>query len=203
MHRLYRVLLCASLLAPMAATAAAQQPSGGVSAYLSRTDIDFSDARTDDGVGPGVRAWVNFGMPFAYFEYQTVPVDIGPVEVDVDSLRLGGGAGFKVSDPLHVFGKLEYVSIDVEAPDKEDGIGLHGGVMYSISPKLEVFGSLGYLMLNHSDGPEINGGAMFHFTKQLGVWADIRNYMGSHDQLTPDDFEIVDFRVGGAFSWGM
>lgn len=200
MHRLYKVLLCAFLLAPLAATAA-QQPSGGVSAYLTRTDVDISNIPTDDGIGPGVRAWIGFGVPFAYFEYQTVAIDVGPNEIDVDNLRLGGGAGFKVSDPVHVFGKLEYV--DLGSDLDEDGFGLHGGVMYSISPKLEVFGSLGYLMLGDSDGPEINGGAMFHLTKQLGFWADIRNYMGSHDQLAPDDFEIVDFRAGASFNWGM
>lgn len=197
MRRHGRMLLALALSAPVVATAA-NGPMGYVGAYGTRTEGEFGPLK-DDGLGFGIRGLMSFGVPFVHGEYQSTTVGDGPNEVDIESLRIGGGAGFEVNRTFTAFGKAEYV--DLGSDLDEDGFGLHGGAMFKFTPALHFFGSLGYLSLDDSDGFEVNAGAALHFNKQFGVFADVRRYMGSVDGGA--DLEITDVRAGGMITWGM
>jgi hypothetical protein len=195
----YLAMASALLAAPLAATAA-DGPTGRVIAYATRTTLTVRNF-DEDGTGFGVRGWVRFGVPFVTFEYQSTTVGDDPAEVDVDSLRLGGGAAFD-AEPFVVFGRAELV--DFGSDTDEDGFGIHGGAFFIPGPAMYVAGSLGYLSLNDTDGLELNVGAGFNFTKQWGASIDYRTYLGSIDNAGPgpDDFEVEDVRIGASFSFG-
>lgn len=202
MKRIQALSLCAVLLAPLGAVAAPQQPMGSVGVYGTRTEGEIGGFK-DDGLGFGIRGWTGFGVPFVHGEYQTATVGDGANEVDIESLRIGGGAALPVNDRFLALGKLEYV--DLGSDLDEDGFGLHGGGMFMFTPALHFFGSLGYLSLSDTDGLELNAGAALHFNKQFGVFADVRRYMADVDNAPPglDELEVTDLRVGGMLTWGL
>jgi hypothetical protein len=213
MERLSRVLAGVVLCVPLVVTAA-DQPGGMVGVYATNTTVEVPGFGFDgDGTGFGVRGWFSFGVPFAHFEYQTVTVEddsSGPgAEVDVDQLRVGGGAGFKASDAVTFMAKAEYIDMgDVEL----DGFGVHGGAHFMATPALHFGASLGYLMLSgddvsstDTDGLEINLGAGFMFTKMVGAFLDYRTFMGAFDNAGPgvdDELTISDIRAGVVLAFG-
>ena len=208
MARLHRLLLCASLLSPLAAPAAAPQgtPMGQVDLYATQSTLDLG-VTDDTGTGFGVKGWVGFGIPFVHFEYQRTPLDFSGFSMDLESLRLGGGAAFKVAEPFMVFGKAEYVDFGADSGlgigGREDGFGVHAGGIFLPGPAMDLAASLGYLSLNNTDGFEWNARAGFHFTRNWGAFIDYRDYLGKDDRRSPDDYNVQDIRAGATFSFGM
>ncbi|MGQ0586471.1 MAG: hypothetical protein ACT4PK_04645 [Gammaproteobacteria bacterium] len=196
MKKLCVVGLAALLAAPMAQ--AGDMPSGAVMGYLTRTELDLGGFGKDDGIGVGVRGWASIQDGFfAHGEYQTTGLD----GIDLESLRIGGGyaAALPQVPMKDAMWMAKAEIIDFGADTNEDGIGVHGGAMFELQPQLGLFGSLGYLMLNESDGFELNVGAHYMFMKDLAAVADLRYYMGSIDLGAINDFTVMELRVGVAY----
>lgn len=218
MERISKVLLCAVLAIPAVAVAGAGDPMGKIGVYVTNTSLEVPASTYDeDGLGFGFKGFFAFGVPFVHFEYQSVTVGDNPTpgEVDEDQLRLGGGAAFRVSDPVMLIGKAEYIDFGIDdgsgSSNDLDGFGLHGGAMFIPGPAMHVGATLGFLQLSgedagfgDTDGLELNVGAGFNFTKQFGAFIDYRTFLGSWEAPPGSDDELTasDIRVGGTFSWG-
>jgi hypothetical protein len=226
MERLTKLLVSAALLAPLPALAAAAEhgPMGHLALYATQTSLEIPALGNydEDEVGFGVKGWMAFGVPFVHFEYQTATLgdDVTAPEIEVEQLRIGGGAALKASDAVMFIGKAEYISQGYATTFPSDfdldGFGVHAGAMFMPAPALHLGASIGYLMLTggdpagptgsqgDTDGIEINLGAGFNFTKQFGAFIDYRTFMGAFDAPAPDDeWTLTDIRIGGTFSWGM
>ncbi len=193
MKSLSMLVLVAALAAP--AAFAAEVPKGSIAGYVTMSELEIEGVGKDDGNGFGVRGWVTLSSPFfVHGEYQTTGLD----GLDLESLRLGGGFVSDMGGGTMWLGKAEI--IDFGSDVDEDGFGFHGGIMFHPSPQFGLFGTLGYLMLNDTDGLELNVGASMGFTKELAGVLDYRVYMGEYDVGgTTGDFEVTDLRLGLAY----
>lgn len=193
MKRLYVMALAAMLSAP--AAFAADMPTGSVAAYLTQTTLDFGGPGGDDsGSGFGLRGWATVAKPwFVHGEYQTVSLD--DFNIDIESLRIGGGLVGEINPQMMWLGKAEFIDFGSDAD--QAGFGVHGGVMFNPNATFGLSGTLGYITTDDTDGLELNVGAKVSFTREFAGVADIRNYMGSFDPS--GDFDVFEFRVGVAF----
>lgn len=174
----------------LAAAPAMAADTGQIAGYLAKTSVDAAGLGDDDGTGFGVKGWFGFGGPFMHFEYQAVTLDTS--DIDVNALRLGGGMAAEMSQQVTAFGKLEY--LDFGSDLDTDGFGIHGGVIIAASPQVSFSGSLGYLMLDDSDGFEIDLNGNFKFNKLWGAFLGYRTWMGEEDGL--GDIDVSDLRAG-------
>ena len=197
MRNFSMLVLVAALAAP--AAFAAEMPKGSMAGYLTMSELDIEGFGKDDGTGFGVRGWASINGPFfLHGEYQTTGLDVGGADGDLESLRLGGGMVGDMGGGTMWIGKAELVDFGSDAD--EDGFGFHGGMMFHPSPQFGLYGTLGYLMLNDTDGLELNLGASMSFTKELAGVLDYRTYLGEYDiGGTTGDFTVTDLRLGIAY----
>jgi hypothetical protein len=188
------------LVAAMAAAPAAfagSMPAGALAGYVTMSELDIEGLGNDDGTGFGLRGWASLNGPwFVHGEYQTTSLD--DADIDLESLRLGGGFAGEIQTGTMWLVKGEYIDLGSDAD--EDGFGVHGGVMFQASEAFGLFGTLGYLTLNDTDGLELNVGAKVAFTKELAGVLDYRTYMGEYDVGgATGDFTVDDLRFGVAY----
>lgn len=188
------------LVAAMAAAPAAfagSMPAGALAGYVTMSELDIEDVGNDDGTGFGIRGWASLNGPwFVHGEYQTTSLD--DADIDLESLRLGGGFAGEIQRGTMWLVKGEYIDLGSDAD--EDGFGVHAGVMFSATEQFGLFGTLGYLTLNDTDGLELNLGAKVAFTKEWAGVLDYRTYMGEYDVSgVTGDFTVDDIRFGVAY----
>ena len=193
MKRLCLMGLVAMLAAPVAF--AGSMPAGAIVGYLTQSGFDTGNA-DDAGMGFGIRGWASVSGPwFVHGEYQSTTTD--DFDVDLQSLRLGGGFAGEMSKGAYWIAKAEY--IDFGSDLDQGGFGVHGGAMLSVSDAVGVFGTLGYLTTDDTDGLELDIGAKFAFTKEWAGVLDYRTYMGSVDPS--GDLDLTDLRIGASYTF--
>lgn len=186
--------VAALLASPMAF--AGSMPAGAVAGYLTNTGVDLGGGVDDDGMGFGIKGWASVNGPwFVHGEYQTTTLDDS--DLDIQSLRLGGGFAGDMGDGMMWTAKAEY--IDFGSDFDQAGFGVHGGLLFNAGQPLSGFVTLGYLTTDDTDGLEFDVGGKYSFTKEWAGFVDYRSYMGSVD---PDgDFEVTDLRIGAAYTF--
>ena len=183
----FAILAAAAAFAAPAAMAAGTGTGGSLAGYVVSEDADGPD-----GTGFGLKGHLGFGAPFATLEWQSVTLEQGPFESDLDQLRIGGGYGMDMNTQTSLFGRAEWIDLGGDADD--DGFGVHGGLKFAATPAVTLKASVGFLKFDDDDGTELLAGAGFAFTKQLGAFVDYRLFSG--------DSDLTDLRAGVSFAFG-
>jgi hypothetical protein len=174
---------------------AGQMPTGQIGGHVTMTAVFIEGTGFvfyDDGTGFGVRGWGMLQGPWYFHgEYQTVTIHSGPVDVDIDQLRLGGGWAQDMW-----IAKAEY--IDTGSDLDQGGFGVHGG-LHTQSGNVGFMGTVGYLMLDDADGIELNIGASLAFNRDWSGVVDYRTFLGSVDPM--GDLTLTDLRIGVMYSF--
>lgn len=189
-------LFAASLLGACALPAMSATTNHVDGYIVPHSEIDIGPF-DDEGDGFGVKgAFQVAPRIFLTGEYQGVEYD--DANGDLDQLRLGAdfgpGAG---ASGQGLYGRGQYVSLDFDGGDDQDGVGAHVGYGMSLTPALRVHGEAGYLLLDDLDGPEFLVGAEYRVAQNLGVFADYR--MTRFDVDGGGDLDLDELRVGARF----
>ncbi len=160
----------------------------------------LSELENEDGNGFGLKGEFQVhDKLFLNGEFQSVDYDDN---FDVDQLRLGGamgpGAGSKNEG---VFGRIEYVSLDLGngSGSDQDGVGGHVGYALPLSPEFRVHGQAGYVLLDDVDGPEFLIGATYKLAQNVALFGDYRVSFLEVDGTNGADLDVSDLRLGARF----
>lgn len=101
--------------------------------------------------------------------------DVGPFDVDVDTLDFGAGAHFPITSQVDFVGKLKYVDVSVDGPGDDDGFGLSAGLRARPLAAVEVEGSIEYVDLDEAgDDTSARLGARYYFTSLISAGAEVQ-----------------------------
>ncbi len=178
------------------ATPVLAQGHSYVDGFFAVSEIDVGPF-DDDGTGFGLKgAFQVADQAFLSAEYQSIEYD--DTDTEIDEIRLGGligpGAGSKNEG---IYGQLEYVNLDFDGGDDQDGFGGHVGYSLPLSKEFRVYGQAGYLVLDDLDGPEILIGGTFQMASNIAIFADFRNSFLDVDG--GGDVDLSTFRAGVRF----
>lgn len=168
-----------------------------VDGFFALSEFDAGPV-DDDGTGFGLKGEFEVAdQLFIGGLYESIEYD--DFNADVDQLRLGGaygpGAGSRNEG---VYGRAEYVELDFDGPEEQDGLGAHIGYAKPLAPAFRVYGEAGYLFLDDVDGPELLIGGTFQLNPNIAVFSDFRGAFLDVDNSNTD-VDLTTFRVGARF----
>lgn len=176
--KLLSAVVAASLGLASAANADDVSYSYADLAYIT-TDIDGVDEDLD---GFGLRGSIEItDQAFLFGMYTDQSADSGGANVDYTTYSLGGGYAWSLSDSADLYGKLGYISAEVEVnvpglggySVDDDGFMLGMGVRGRVSPQFELEGAANYYDYSDSgDDTSIGAAARWFFTDQFSAFAE-------------------------------
>jgi hypothetical protein len=176
--KLLSAVVAASLGLASAANADDVSYSYADLAYIT-TDIDDADEDLD---GFGLRGSIEItDQAFLFGTYTDQSADSGGANVDYTTYSLGGGYAWSLSDSADLYGKLGYISAEVEVSVPgfggysvdDDGFMLGMGVRGRVSPQFELEGAANYYDYSDSgDDTSIGAAARWFFTDQFSAFAE-------------------------------
>jgi hypothetical protein len=169
--RSLRSLVACAALAPVLAQAEGLSYSYLEAGYLS-TDIDAISEEVD---GFTLRGSVELTeRVFVFGGYTDQSASVSGLDVDAQSYALGAGYAWPLAPTTDVYGKLAYVSAEVDASGvgsaDDDGYSLSLGLRGRVVEQFELEGAIHYVDLADSgDDTSFGVGARWHFTEQFAV----------------------------------
>lgn len=162
---------------------------------LSEFDAGPTD---DDGNGFGLKGEFQVAdQLFLGGQFESIEYDDS--DTDVDQIRFGAaygpGAGSRNEG---LYGRLEYLEIDIDGASEQDGLGAHAGYAIPLAPAFRVYGEAGYLFLDDADGPELLVGGTFQLQPNIAIFSDFRGAFLDVDNSNTD-VDLTTFRVGARF----
>lgn len=141
-------------------------------------DLGFAsiepDGASDDFSGIGLRGSVLVNPNvFIVGEYYTTSIDTGFGDFDRTDLAFGAGYRHPINQKADVYGKVEYVNVEVDPGFDDDGLKLEGGVRVAMSNRFELRGNLQYIDVGDAD-TVLEIGAEYDFMPQLAGFFEIR-----------------------------
>jgi hypothetical protein len=114
---------------------------------------------------------------FIFAGYNTADFDEG---IDLSQLDLGVGYAVAISANTDVYGKIAWVTTEVDANGfnslDDSGIGAAIGIRSMVSPAVELFGEISYVDLDEAgDGTAIGGGAWWNLNESFALGINIQN----------------------------
>jgi hypothetical protein len=169
----------------------AVSPLAAFADEMSYSYVGLDYIETDiDGLGPkadgfAVRGSVGFAEHyFVFAEY--VPQSVA--NVDIDSMAVGFGGHYGLSDSLDLVGKLGWFQVDLSAPGgldaDDDGYLVEAGLRGRVAGSVELEGGARYLDLSDGgDDTSFYAAGRYHFNAMWAVGAEYRSGSDSSSWL--------------------
>jgi hypothetical protein len=150
---------------------------------MSYSYVDLAYVETDfDGIGPsadgfGLRGSIGFAENWlAFAEYSAQSVS----DVDVDTMAVGFGGHYGLTETLDLVGHLGYVQVDLSAPGgleaDDDGFLFDLGLRGRVGTGVELEGGARYTDLSDSgDDTSIFVGGRYHFNQTWALGAEYQS----------------------------
>lgn len=133
------------------------------------------DGAADDFSGIGLRGSVLVNPNvFITGSYYTTSVDTGFGDLDRTDLAFGAGYRHPINEKSDVYGKVEYLNIEVDPNFDDDGLKLEGGVRVAMSNRFELRGNLQFIDVGDAD-TVLEIGAEYDFMPQLAGFFELRS----------------------------
>jgi len=150
----------------------ATQPFSYSYVELSYDESDFDLGGGGEIDGDGLTLSGSYAINedwHAYASYGTADLDFG---IDMDTLAIGVGYRYPLQDDLDIYGRVLYISSDVDVPGPgnadEDGLGLQVRLRYRVTDEFEVEGGIQHIDVMDSD-TSLQGMARYHFNDSFSV----------------------------------
>ena len=168
--KLLSAMVAATLALPMVASADDVTYSYADLAYVS-TDIDGINEEFD---GFALRGSIEVtDQAFIFGSYTDQSAEFAGTDVDYTSFQIGGGYAWSLSNTADLYGKLGYVSAEVEALGQsvdDDGFLLGFGLRGRVAQVFELEGSVNYVDFSEGgDDTSLGVGARWFLTDQFNV----------------------------------
>ena len=175
--KMKKVVLVSALLLSLGTAQAAESPRWD-SASISYQSVDIDgDKLTGFAVSGSKLLGEDF---FIIGSYGNASDDIeiynSSVEVDFNTLSIGLGYRYSISQSTDFFGVVSYEDMEVEASyqgnsesESENGYGLAIGVRSMLSEKIELSGSLKYVDIADETETAFGVSALYNFTEQFSA----------------------------------
>lgn len=168
-----KVVLASALLLSLGTVQAAESPRWD-SASISYQSVDIDgDKLTGFAISGSKLLGDDF---FVAGSYGNASDDIDGVEVDFNTLSVGLGYRYSISQNTDFFGVASYEDWEVEASYQgfsasvsENGYGLKIGVRSMISEKIELSGTLQYVDIADETETAFGVSALYNFTEQFSA----------------------------------
>lgn len=166
--------------AALLASSAVMADVGTVQVFYDRS---FGDG-TDEVSGFGIQGYGQVAPNiFLTGMYQTLDGE-DLIGVDIDELRFGVGINSTDSEKGGMYGRLEYVKVDLETTGGDtdgDGFGLHAGVWYAATERLILNAEIGIAEIEDDDngvasasGSEFSFAATYAINEAISFFAERR-----------------------------
>lgn len=165
------------------ASSAAMAEAGTVQVFYDRSVGNGEDEIAGFGIQGYGHVAPNF---FLSGMYQTLDGE-DFIGIDADELRFGVGVNSTDSEKGGIYGRLEYVKLDLEASGggetDGDGFGLHAGVWYAATDRLVLNAEIGVVDIEDDEngamgasasGSEFSFAASYAMTDVVSVFAERR-----------------------------
>jgi hypothetical protein len=180
MHsKLLSAMVAASLALPLAAAAGDDVSYSYADLAYVTTDIDGVDEDLD---GFALRGSIEVtDQAFIFGTYADQTAESGGVDVDYTYFNIGAGYAWPLSDTADLYGKLGYVSaeIEVDVPGlggfsvDDDGFMLGAGMRGRVSQQFELEGAVNYTDYSEGgDDTSLGAAARWFFTDQFSAFAE-------------------------------
>jgi hypothetical protein len=141
-------------------------------AELAYDESDFDLGGGPDIDGDGFTLSGSFEINddwHVYGSYAMADLDFG---IDVDTLSIGAGYRYPLRDDVDIYGRVLYITSDVDftgpGDGDEDGLGLQARIRYRVSDEFEVEGGIQHVDVFDSD-TSLQAMARYHFNDDLSV----------------------------------
>jgi len=173
------LVLASTLLLPMGSLQAAESIRWDTASLsYQSSDVD-GDKLTGFGVSGTKLISEDF---FIVGSYSSVSDDIdvfgSKVDIDFNTLYLGLGYRYAISNDTNLFGIVSYQDVEIDASfqgdsedDSENGYGLQVGMRSLVTENIELSGSLSYAEIADVSETGFDLSAMYHFTEQFSAGA--------------------------------
>ena len=133
------------------------------------SDFDLGGGEIDgDGLTLSA-SWALTDDWHVYGSYAPADLDFG---IDLDTLAIGAGYRYPLQDDVDIYGRVLYISSDVDVPGPgdadEDGLGLQVRIRYRVSDEFEVEGGIQHTDVFDSD-TSLQAMARYHFTENFSA----------------------------------
>lgn len=148
------------------------------SASLSYQSVDIDG---DKLTGFGISGTKLIGEDFFVAgSYSSVSDDIeflgSNIDFDFNTLSVGIGYRYAISDNSDLFGIVSYQDLEIEASfqgnsdsESDNGYGLQAGIRSLVTDNIELSASLSYVDITDESETGFNLSAMYHFTNQFSA----------------------------------
>lgn len=162
------------LLLPAVSMAQQQQTQPFNYSYVElsydESDFDLGGGGDIDGDGLTVSGSYEINDDWhAYASYGSADLDFG---IDIDTLAIGAGYRYPLQDDLDIYGRVLYISSDVDAPGPgdadEDGLGLQVRLRFRVSDEFEVEGGIQHVDVFDSD-TSLQAMARYYFSENFSA----------------------------------
>jgi Outer membrane protein beta-barrel domain len=177
--KLLSAMVAASLALPLVAAAGDNVTYSYADLAYVTTDIDGVDEELDGFALRGSLEVTDRAFIFGTYADQTA--ESGGVDVDYTNFTLGGGYAWPLSDSADLYGKLGYVSAEVEVDVPgfggfsvdDDGFMLGAGLRGRVSQQFELEGAVNYTDFSEGgDDTSLGAAARWFFTNQFSAFAE-------------------------------
>jgi hypothetical protein len=175
MNGVSKALVVMTVLAVPAVGAAQQsqtQPFSYTYVELSYDESDFDLGGGGDIDGDGLTLSGSFEINedwHAYAAFGNSDLDFG---IDVDTWTIGAGYRYPLRDDVDIYGRVLYISTDVEGPGPfgadDDGLGLQARLRFRVSDEFEVEGGIQHVDVADSD-TSLQASARYHFNDNFSA----------------------------------
>jgi hypothetical protein len=173
------VLLMGLLASGLASAQYSQQPqSGGVN--YNYLELRYVDVDANGGSGLQLGGSIDVGDNFLLLgSITTLEFDNN---VDANLFQIGGGYIWHYSNDFDFLAMVQYVNVDVDGSDGDNGVRFSGGTRGLIAPQFEVRGFVHYTTAGDGDTwLEIAGD--YHFNQKFAAGVSIE-FGGDTDVFT-------------------
>lgn len=172
-----KLVLASVLLLSMGSIQAAESVRWD-SASLSYQSMDLGDEGLN---GFGISATKLVGEDFFItggYSSLSDDVDVFGAKVDLDFNTLSVGLGYRyaISNKTDLFAIASYQNLEIEASyrgnsegESEGGYGLQAGIRSLVTESIELSAALNYLNIGDGSDTGFNVSAMYHFTEQFSA----------------------------------
>lgn len=168
-----RKLICTVFAAALVpASAFAQQQSDIRYSYLDIAYVGL-DGGNESFTGLGVRGSMALNRDiFVVGEIASANTDSEFGDLDRTDFAVGIGYRTALNRTTDVFGRLDYLTVDMDEFGDDSGLRATAGVRALVAPQLELRGSVQYVDLTNADFV-INLGAQFNFNDDWSGFAEL------------------------------
>ncbi len=172
--KMKKVVLVSALLLSLGTAQAAESPRWDrASISYQSVDIDDDDKLTGFAVSGSKLLGEDF---FVVGSYGNASDDIEGIEFDFNTLSVGLGYRYSISQSADLFGVVSYEDMEIEvsyqgnsASISDNGYGLRVGVRSMLSEKVELSASLQYVDIADETETDFRVSALYSFTEQFSV----------------------------------